>query len=103
MQKFDLDFTWFPHKYDSREANFHFIIEQKLEKTIYSKRGKEYAIYICTLSDGAGSNQTGFCPCPHFSSTLMASTRSLIWQPPMEPHSDSTVRNCFWHCLSHRS
>ena len=73
------------------------------EKTIYSKRGKEYAIYICTLPDGTGSNQTDFCPCSHFSSTLMASTRSLIWQPPMEPHSDSTVRNCFWHCLSHRS
>lgn len=80
MQKFDLDFTWFPHKYDSRVANFNFIIEQKLEKTIYSKRGKEYAIYICTLPDGTGSNQTDFCPCSHFSSTLMASTRSLIWQ-----------------------
>lgn len=66
MQKFDLDFTWFPQKYDSRVANFNFIIEQKLEKAIYSKRGKEYAIYICTLSDGTGSNQTGFCPCPRY-------------------------------------
>lgn len=37
MQKFDLDFTWFPHKYDSRVVNFDFIIEQKLEKAIYSK------------------------------------------------------------------
>ena len=62
MQKFDLDFTWFPQKYDSRVANFNFIIEQKFEKAIYSKRGKEYAIYICTLPDGTGSNQTGFCP-----------------------------------------
>lgn len=52
MRKFDLDFTWFPQKYDSRVANFNFIIEQKLEKTIYSKRGKEYAIYICTLRMG---------------------------------------------------
>ena len=43
------------------------------------------------------------CSCWHFSSTSMASTQSLIWQPPMEPRSDLTVRNCFWHCLLHRS
>lgn len=71
MRKFDLDFTWFPQKYDSRVANFNFIIEQKLEKTIYSKRGKEYAIYICTLPDGTGSNRTGFQFCPrHHYETL---------------------------------
>lgn len=37
MQKFDLDFTWFPQKYDSRVTDSNFIIEQKLEKAIYSK------------------------------------------------------------------
>ena len=35
--EFDLDFTWFPHKYDSSVANFDFIIEQKLEEEINSK------------------------------------------------------------------
>lgn len=30
-KKFDLDFTWFPQKHDSRVLYSNFIIEQKLE------------------------------------------------------------------------